>query len=142
MKTSFYYALYKTFHAQKNVIRPGRIRIGLSVGQPKILTFLVQNGPCLQKDLAAAFDIEPATVSRILNNMEHSGLVERTRLTDCRRAIQITITPKGQELQKQWVELCTGVEKIGLAGFTEEETEQYKGFLARTYHNLTNQFLD
>ena len=142
MKTSFYYALYKTFHAQKNAIRPGRIQIGLSVGQPKILTFLVQNGPCLQKDLAAAFDIEPATVSRILNNMEHDGMVERCRVPGCRRAIQITITGKGRELQQQWVELCSGVEQVGLKGFTEEEIEQYKTFLARTYHNLTHQFLE
>ena len=50
---------------------------GLSPGQPKILSYLIQHNQCRQKDLATYYNIEPATVSRLLANMEEKGLVQR-----------------------------------------------------------------
>ena len=77
MKIPFNLIVLKTFHAQKNKVRPLMNAIGLSPGQPKVLTFLALHGACLQKDLAAACDIEPATISKLLNLLEEKGYLER-----------------------------------------------------------------
>ena len=53
-------------------------QIGLSPGQPKILRHLSTQNNCMQKDIAQALDIEPATVSHILSKMAVSGLVTRS----------------------------------------------------------------
>lgn len=55
MERTFHMLLYRAFHAQRNQLRPCIGRIGLEVGQPKILTYLAKNGPCPQKQLAGLF---------------------------------------------------------------------------------------
>ncbi len=86
MKFRLDMALSRTFHAQKNTIRPGMAVIGLSTGQPKILEYLSRQDSRMQKDIAAALDIEPATVSQILYNMEQAGLIKRSEPAERRRA--------------------------------------------------------
>jgi DNA-binding MarR family transcriptional regulator len=53
-------------------------KIGLSPGQPKILTYVSEHNCCMQKEIAIALDIEPATVSQLLNNMAQNGLIKRS----------------------------------------------------------------
>ena len=89
MKTPFYLLVYKTFHAQKNRIRPGMGTLGLSTGQPKVLSYLMRHESCLQKELAEAFDIRPATISHILSNMEEKGLIYRQASPGHRRLRRI-----------------------------------------------------
>lgn len=47
--------------------------MGLSPGQPKILYYLEEEKGCIQRDLADWCAIEPATVSKLLDNMESKG---------------------------------------------------------------------
>jgi DNA-binding MarR family transcriptional regulator len=142
MAIQLYMALYKTFHAQKNRIRPGMTEMGLSPGQPKVLRYLSQTDCCMQKDIAAALDIEPATVSQILSNMEQGGLVKRSGCLERKRADSVSITEKGMEAYEKWLELCLAVEKEALNGFTQSEREQFIEYLGRMYGNLTGKTLD
>ena len=114
MKLPFNLLVLKVFHAQKNRVRPEMALIGLSPGQPKLLTFLALNGECLQKDLAAACDIEAATISKLLNSLEENGLIRRD-------------THSGDR---------------SLSGFTPEEAELFQRFLKRMYRNLTGMSLE
>lgn len=134
-------ALIKTFHAQKNRTRPGMIEMGLSAGQPKILTYLLDHNNCMQKDIAEALDIEPATVSQILNNMEKSDLVHRSAPAERRRAENVSITEKGIQIYKRWKLLCDEIEDISMKGFSGKEREQLIDYLCRMYHNLTGKNL-
>ena len=52
MKTPFHLLLIRTYHAQKNRLRPEMAGIGLSPGQPKILNRLMEKDCCMQKKLA------------------------------------------------------------------------------------------
>ena len=45
MERTFHMLLYRAFHAQRNQLRPCIGRIGLEVGQPKILTYLARMDP-------------------------------------------------------------------------------------------------
>jgi DNA-binding MarR family transcriptional regulator len=135
-------ALHSTFHAQKNKIRPGMIAIGLSPGQPKVLRYLSNRSGCMQKDIASALDIEPATVSQLLGNMEQAGLIKRSSLEERRRAESVSITDKGREYYEKWLKLCSEVEQLSMKGFSEAEKEQFLDYLGRMYHNLTDRTLD
>lgn len=137
-----YMAMYKTFHAQKNNIRPGMLSIGLSPGQPKVLGYLSQRDCCMQKDIATALDIEPATVSQILTNMEQNGLIRRANTAERKRAESVSITEKGRESYEKWQLLCTRVETAALDGFTGEEQERFLQYLSRMYQNLTGKMLE
>lgn len=138
MDIPFNLLVLKVFHAQKNKVRPQMAEIGLSPGQPKVLTFLAIHGNCLQKDLAAACDIEPTTISKMLNSLEENGLILRSALAGDKRAAIIGLTPEGRKLVEE--EICpryNSVNTRALKNFTEDEKKRFEEYLRRMYGNLT-----
>jgi len=134
--------VHRVFHAQKNWVRPKMTEIGFSPGQPKVLNYIYYHDRCMQREVADALDIEPATVSRILNNMVKSGLVERSALAPRKRAESLSVTEKGAELFEKWKTLCSEYELMALQGFSEAERLQLAGFLGRVYQNITGKTLE
>lgn len=135
-------SIYRIFHAQKNWIRPRMSKIGFSPGQPKVLTHVHAHNGCNQKDIAKALDIEPATVSKILNNMVEAGYVERSALAQRRRAESVRITGKGEEFYQKWAALCGEYENLALNGFSAQEKEQLTQYLRRIYRNVSGKDLE
>lgn len=142
MPAELHMALVRTFHAQKNRTRPGMTQIGLSPGQPKVLTYVSRHNHCMQREIADALDIEPATVSQILNNMEQAGLIKRSGCAERKRAESVSITEKGLEAYEKWKLLCREVEADALKGFSKEESDRFLGYLCRMYQNLTGKTLE
>lgn len=141
MDSLLYLSLTKAYHAQKNRLRPGLPAIGLSPGQPKILKHLLEQDRCMQKELAEECGIQPATVSRLIDNMEQEGLVVRGGTDERRRAACISITGAGRAAFERWRQWCAEVEKESLRDFSEEEKAQFAAYLGRMYHNLTGKTL-
>ena len=52
MKETMHILLYRAFHAQRNILRPFMRELGLGAGQPKIIVYLEEHGPCRQRELA------------------------------------------------------------------------------------------
>lgn len=142
MKTPFHLILLKAFHAQRNRVRPSMAEIGLSPGQPKILSHLASHDRCMQKDLAAVCEIEPATVSKLLNGMEEAGLVRRELAQGDKRAGCVSITDKGRALQAQARTRFEEIVARELDGFSEREKEEFTSYLCRMYKNLTGREME
>ncbi len=142
MAVELHWAMTQTHHAQKNKLRPKMVTIGLSPGQPKILTYLTRNNCCMQKEIAIALDIEPATVSQLLNNMAQAGLIRRSALAERKRAESVSITDKGREAYQKWQRICTEIKEVSMRGFTPEEQDQFLRYLSRMYQNLTGKVLE
>lgn len=139
MKIPFSIALIRAYHACNNIMRPRISALGLSVGQPKIMDFLTRNDGCMQKDLATLCHIEPATVSRLLGNMETSGLITRTVVAGNRRAVSVSLTALGRTRQKTMSGIRHEVETLALDGFTDEERAAFYDYLTRLYQNLSQE---
>ena len=143
MEIPFNLLVLKVFHAQKNRVRPLMAEIGLSPGQPKVLTFLSLHGKCLQKELAAACDIEPTTISKMLNSLEDRGLICRSALAGDKRAAIIGLTDQGQTLVKEEIlPRYNSVNTISLTDFPPDERRRFEEYLRRMYANLTGTPLD
>ena len=56
MKETMHILLYRAFHAQRNILRPFMRELGLGAGQPKIIVYLEEHGPCRQRELADYFE--------------------------------------------------------------------------------------
>lgn len=142
MPADLHMALVKTYHAQKNRTRPGMAKIGLSPGQPKVLNYVSKHNRCMQREIADALDIEPATVSQILNNMAQAGLIRRSNSAERKRAESVSITEKGLESLEKWKLLCRELEQESLEGFSKEEADRFLDYLCRMYQNLTGKSLE
>ncbi len=110
----------------------------LSVGQPKVLEYLFTHDGAIQKTIAQACQIEPATVTSLLSRMEKSGLIERKYKDDDKRYICVYLTESGRNESECVVNAFNIVEKIALRNFAETEKEQFKFFLKRVNSNLGN----
>lgn len=132
-----YMLLYRAFHAQRKRLRPYMAQIGLASGQPKILRYVSNHEGCMQKEAAESCDIEPATISRMIDTMEKGGLVRRVIPENNRRAGSLYLTERGEERYRLWEIHCREIEKEMLAGFSEREKEQVADYLSRIYKNLS-----
>lgn len=136
MERTFHMLLYRAFHAQRAALRPNLAKLGLGAGQPKILGYLSRNGASSQRQLADFYDVDPATVCRMLDSLQKGGFVSRRPDQSDRRRDLIELTPAGQEAYGQWQACCREMEERMLAGFSQQERDLFSSFLARAYQNL------
>jgi DNA-binding MarR family transcriptional regulator len=71
---------------------------GLSGPRLSLLSVVVFGGPLPMSALAAAEQVRPPTITKLVRELEREGLVERLRDPDDRRVLQVRATPKGQKL--------------------------------------------
>lgn len=108
----------------------------LSLGQPKILEYLQEHDGAVQKDIASACKIEPATATSLLSRMEKNGLIERKMKIDNRKYLYVFLTEKGKEEVSYVEKAFVCVEDIALKDFTDTEKEQFIEYLQKVNKNL------
>ncbi len=108
----------------------------LSAGQPKVLEYLIAHDGAVQKDIAEACMIEPATATSLLARMEKTGLIERRSREEDKRYILVYLTEKGRELAEASVDIFGKVEEHVLEGFSEEEKSKFISCLEQVNENL------
>jgi len=110
----------------------------LSAGQPRMLNYIFQNNGCIQREIAKDCNLEPASVTSVLNSMEKSGLISRTPVKGDKRALEVRLTDKGIEKKKIADEIFIAIENECFKGFSGEEKEVAKDFLTRIHKNILN----
>jgi DNA-binding MarR family transcriptional regulator len=79
------------------VMRP----LGLTGAQADAIAVLGQAGTLSLKGLGELLIAEAGHPSRLVDRLVAAGLVERREADEDRRRIELTLTPKGQQLEKQ-----------------------------------------
>ena len=95
--------------------------LGLSPGQPKVLEFLLEHEESNQKAIADYCEIEQATVGSILSRMERDGLVYRIQRAENRRALYVSMTPRGRELAERMPEVLCRADARAAARLSGDE---------------------
>jgi DNA-binding MarR family transcriptional regulator len=72
--------------------------IGLSAPRLSALSVIVFSGPLSLAELAAAEQVRPPTMSRLVEGLVQEGLVSREIPPDDRRSVRITATDEGRRL--------------------------------------------
>lgn len=108
---------------------------GLTKGQPKILDYLNVYDGCMQKDIASGCQIDPATVTGLLNRMEDKGLIER-RSSD-RRSLHVYLTEAGRQKTAIVEKVFDELEEEVLNCLSEEEKNALILTLNKIYKHTT-----
>jgi DNA-binding MarR family transcriptional regulator len=90
----------------------------LSFSQYTLLRVLASGGEHSAGELAAAAEVSPAAVTKLLDTLQASGVLERVRGGPDRRRVGVRITPAGHELlavkdaaiHGAWEDVLDGVE--------------------------------
>lgn len=75
--------------------------LGLSAPKLSALSVLVFRGPCTVGELARAEQVTPATISRLVTELEALGLVVRSADADDARVRRVTPTSEGVALLRE-----------------------------------------
>ena len=135
MRLTLNQLLFRTSQAKDEVLLPVLTELGLGRGQPRILTYLYENGESSQNDIASYFSIDPASVSRMTENLQSNGFLTRREDSECRRTNRLSLTEKGRYAAEKWKKESEKVNSIMLSGFSEEEKKTFISYLERIIEN-------
>ena len=114
----------------------GLAQTGLSTGQPKVLAYLKSHEGRCQKEIAAACQLEPGSLTVLLNRMEKQGLIERRMEGNNRRSRHIYLSGRGRELAALVVERFYAVEDAAFSGISEADRAEFKRISEEIIGNL------
>jgi len=110
--------------------------LGASLQIWRVLAALREKDGRRMGDLSKTTSIEVSTLTRLVDNMEKSGLVERRRDADDARVIALHVTAAGRRLTRRILPIAERYEAVALKGFSAQEAETLKKALRRLYDNM------
>jgi len=111
-------------------------QFGITRAQWVVLVRLDRFEGLKQAELAEMLDLQPITLTRLLDRLAECGLIERRPDPNDRRAKLLFLTPKAKPLLEQLGELGNELMGTALAGVDREHVELMVAQLAIVKENL------
>jgi MarR family transcriptional regulator, transcriptional regulator for hemolysin len=111
-------------------------QFGITRAQWAVLVRLERSEGLNQTELADMLDLQPITLTRLLDKLSDSGLIERRPDPCDRRAKRLFLTPAARPLLKRLAELGEETMTSTLAGIDPESIEKMVSQLALVKENL------
>lgn len=127
----------ETAHALRKAFDRRACGHGVTRAQWKVLFRLSRNPGMRQIELADMLDIEPITLSRIVDRLEESGLVERLSDPTDRRAWRLHVTAKAQPLIEKLRAIADEMLAEAFAGIDPKDIEITRQVLGRMRENAS-----
>jgi DNA-binding MarR family transcriptional regulator len=103
----------------------------LSQNEVSLLDALAGPGQVRLSDLVASQGVDKSTVTPQVRKLEERGLLQRSGDTTDRRAVLLTITPKGRALQRRRARAGAALIDTLLQDWPAEEREAFAVYFAR-----------
>jgi DNA-binding MarR family transcriptional regulator len=139
MNQSFHYLIMINQALFQKKVLNKLMKMGLTPGQPKVLDYLSVYNGSMQKDIAYGCQIDPATLTGILERMEEKGLVERRIMNGNRRSSYVYLTESGKEKSKKVAEAFVEIETEVFQGIDEGERDQFMDVLYKICCHMTDE---
>ena len=131
------FEIAETAHAMRRAFDRSAATLGVTRAQWKVL-FRLSRAPGLrQVELADVLDVEPISLSRIVDRLAEAGLVERLPDPSDRRAWRLHVTDKAQPLIGKLRALADGLTAEAIGGIDVQQLEAMRANLAQIRSNLT-----
>lgn len=112
--------------------------LGLTRSQGQVLVHLADNEGIHQGALAEKLDVEPITLTRILDRLEEAGLIERLLYRNDRRVRLLRLTPAAHLLIDDIFAIGALTRGEAMEGVTDEDRDRLLGILSRMKTNLSD----
>src|SRR5690242_15646567 len=127
----------ETAHVLRKAFDRRAVGLGVTRAQWKVLFRLHRQPGLRQIELADMLDIEPITLSRIVDRLEESGLVERRPDPSDRRAWRLHVTAKAQPLIAKLRAVADEMTSDAFAGIDPKHIEIIRQVLGRVRENAS-----
>lgn len=109
---------------------------GIYPGQEFLMLRLWTGGPARQSELIKAVELDPSTVTKMLQRLEQSGLVRRSPDPADRRAVLVEATERSCGLRAAVQDAWLRLEEYTLDGLDEGERVELARLLGKVEGNL------
>jgi DNA-binding MarR family transcriptional regulator len=110
--------------------------LGLSQAQWRVLARLSVCEGINQANLAEQIEIQPISLTRLIDRMQAAGWVERRPDPKDRRALRLFLTPKAQPLLSELFRHGEETRQAALDGLSDPEVRQLSASLEKMKSNL------
>lgn len=121
------------FHRKRDVLEG----MGLFRGQTPIIYILWEKDGRTQKELSKEMEINPATISKMINRMEKSGFIEKKRDEEDKRTTRIYLTEKAKKTKSRLDKEIGDFNKEVFSGFSDKDNEVFSSYLIKILNNLS-----
>lgn len=127
----------ETAHALRKAFDRRACGMGVTRAQWKVLFRLERQPGLRQIELADMLDIEPITLSRIVDRLEEAALVERVADPADRRAWRLHVTARAQPLIEKLRAVADDMVSEAFAGIDPKDIEITRQVLGRVRENAS-----
>ncbi|MBR6643371.1 MAG: MarR family transcriptional regulator [Lachnospiraceae bacterium] len=130
------WGIIKIAREHRKIVEKRISDLGIHPSQHHFLMHIAKNGACTQNSIAEAMEISAATVAVSLKKLEKGGYIEKQTSPEDGRSNRIALTVKGEEVVERSKFLFEEVDAEMFSSLTEEQQEQFHGFLEQVINNL------
>jgi MarR family transcriptional regulator, organic hydroperoxide resistance regulator len=105
--------------------------LGLHVGQEMVLVALMKHGNLTLSELAQHLEVQPPTITKMVQRLESLDVVKRVRCKHDSRCSSIYLTPKGKQLQTKIEKIWQQVEQEFFGNMTQGEQASFQKLLQK-----------
>lgn len=131
------FEIAETAHALRKAFDRRAVGMGVTRAQWKVLFRLSRQPGLRQIEIADMLDIEPITLSRIVDRLEEAGLVERAADPADRRAWRLHVTAQAQPLIEKLRGVADDLIADAFAGVDPQDIEITRAVLGRVRENAS-----
>ena len=131
------YEIGETAHALKRAFGRRAAHLGITTAQAKVLMRLTRNPGLRQVELADMLEIEPITLTRMIDRLAEAGYVERVADPADRRAWRLQVTDKALPLVVTLQAVAAELFDEAFAGIDPTNIEITRRVLAQARENAT-----
>lgn len=110
---------------------------GVTALQWRLISYLKRHEGIRQGPLADLIEVEPITLSRMVDRLAEAGLVERRADPTDRRAWQLHLTPRARDLLKVMRRTADRLTEEATEGLNDAERAQLIALVGRVRCNLS-----
>lgn len=110
--------------------------LGLHPGQEIILMHLWQKDGQSQKQLAELLHVQAPTVTKMLQRLEQTGILERRQSSSDNRVMHVWLTEKGKNLEPKVVAIWAELEQRNVKYLDSEEKIEFQKTLQKILKGL------
>jgi MarR family transcriptional regulator for hemolysin len=136
IKREFAFALNDAARMLRTFADHKAAQFGITRAQWAVLARLDHSEGLKQSELAEILDLQPISLTRLLDKLCESGLIERRPDPVDRRAKRLFLTPAARPLLEKLVDLGEELMAIALAGIERESVERMVARLGIVKENL------
>lgn len=112
-------------------LNPEAVRNTIGRAQGLVLHVLAECDGMTQTEITEKLDIRPSSLGELVVKLEKGGYVERRQNENDKRVMNVFLTEKGREIEKEFVNPRQKAAELWCAGLSEQEKSQLSELLGK-----------